>query len=531
MIGPANISLARQLRRAHLPFRQLAVRADWPALAAFSLPLLLYWLTAAPTIYNLDSAELTTAVATNGLMRATGYPLYLLLGKLWSWLPLGADIGQRMNLFSAFCGALTILLGERILRRMGASAWARFAGLGLLASAHYFWALSLIAEVYTLHTALMAGAILALMRWTEAPGPLRLALPVFLVALSMANHAATVLLVPGCIWFVLAHHPQEMGKPRVLAAGAGALLLGASVYLLLPLRYATNPAFNYAGLYDAAGVFHPTNLHTWAGFWQLISGQTFAGQMFGYRLAELGPQLSAYAGQLWLAFFAIGIGPGLAGMAVLWRRDWRLSGALALMFLANAIFYVNYRVVDKDTMFLPTYLIFALWVGVGYQWLRGWVSASAQGTGEPPDPRFWRLRLDLLVPLVAVAAVILAVGSNWQRVDLSADWTTREQSEAILAQVEPNALVFGWWDTVPALQYLQLVEGRRPDVTVINRFLIRPEAMNQLILTAVGKRPVYINNPSIALLRETAATAAGPLYRLEPHPSGSESPSSLPNGQ
>ena len=110
----------------------------------------------------------------------------------------------------------------------------------------------------------------------------------------------------------------------------------------------------------------------------------------------------------------------------------------------------------------------------------------------------------------------LAVGANWQQVDLSDDWSTREQSEAILSQAEPNALIFGWWDTVPAIQYLQLVEGQRPDVLAINRFLITPEDMNQLILTAVHERPIYINNPSIALLRETTVTVVGPLYRLEP---------------
>ena len=29
---------------------------------------------------------------------------------------------------------------------------------------------------------------------------------------------------------------------------------------------------------------------------------------------------------------------------------------------------------------------------------------------------------------------------------------------------------FGWWDSIPVVEYLQLVEGERPDVTAINRF-------------------------------------------------------------
>jgi hypothetical protein len=85
-------------------FYQRVGGVDWSSLAAFGFPFLIYILTLAPTIYNLDSAELTTAVAANGIVRATGYPLYLILGKIWSGLPIG-DMGFRMNLFSAFCGS------------------------------------------------------------------------------------------------------------------------------------------------------------------------------------------------------------------------------------------------------------------------------------------------------------------------------------------------------------------------------------------------------------------------------------------
>ena len=112
--------------------RSWLARADWRGIAAFGLPFTLYMLTLAPTVYNLDSAELTTAAASGGLVRATGYPLYLLLGRIWSTLPIG-DVGYRMNLFSAFNGALTIALADRILRRWQVGPVATFGALGLLA--------------------------------------------------------------------------------------------------------------------------------------------------------------------------------------------------------------------------------------------------------------------------------------------------------------------------------------------------------------------------------------------------------------
>lgn len=502
MVG--NLVNYRRSHRRAVEFQQLLGNFDWFALGALALPLFIYTLTLAPTVYNLDSAELTTAVATDGIVRATGYPLYLTLGKIWSWLPIG-DVGFRMNLFSAVCGAATIFLLDHILRRLKISPWVRLGTLGLLATAPYFWALSLIAEVYTLHTVLMAGIILLLMRWRDEPSPRRLAAPILLAMLSMGNHAATALLIPGLIFFVLVSHPKELLKGPVWGASLLAIAGGASIFVLLPLRYLGSPAFNYAGHFDATGSFIPVNLSTFDGFWWLVTGKSFAGQMFGYSLNELWPQVADFGVQLWSAFFAIGIGPGILGLVLLLRRDWRFGGMLLLLFLANSIFYINYRVIDKATMFLPSYLIWSIWLGFGYQALLRWLRSIY------PHPR-----LRPFLYGVPITFVLIAIAWNWSRVDLSDDWSTRQQSEEILRQVQPNAMVFGWWDTVPGLQYMQLVEGQRPDVTLINRFLISGADMNRLILSELGERPIYVNNPSIELLRVAKVTPVGSLYNLSP---------------
>lgn len=487
------------------PARRLSadalVRAfDWQAALAFLLPFLLYLRTLAPTIYNLDSAELTTAAATGGIVRATGYPLYLALGWLWSLLPVG-DVGFRLNLFSAFCGALTILLLDLSLRRLRVGPWARLGALGLLAGAPYFWAMSLIAEVYTLHTALMAGILLAALRWREQPSPRRLALLVFLVVLSMTHHAATALLLPGLLWLLLSTAPRRLLQWREWRLAIPAALLASSVFLYLPLRYAAAPAFNYAGEFDAQGNFQAVNLHSLQGFLWLVTGRAFAGEMFGYNLLGSARQVLAYAGQLWQAFFAVGIGPGLLGAALLWRRDRRLGGMLLLFFLVNALFYVNYRVVDKNTMYLPTYVVWALWLGLGLEQVWRWLGNTRL---------YWPARLFVVVML------FFAVAWNWERIDRSGDWSAREQGEEILDAVAPNAVILGWWDTVPVVQYLQFVEGRRPDVLALNRFLISAENLEQLVANEQTGRPIYINSLPPEYLRLMPLQRAGSLYRLNP---------------
>jgi hypothetical protein len=484
---------------------RILARLDWRMTVAFGLPFSLYLLTLAPTVYNLDSAELTTAAATGGITRATGYPLYLVLGYLWSWLPIG-DVGYRMNLFSAFNGALTVALAERILRRWGVESWAAFGALGLLACAPFFWSLALIAEVYTLHTALMAGLLLALQRWAADPAPRRLALVGLIGGLSLAHHAATVLLIPGCLWYVITVAPRRAFAPRTWLPAIAALLVGLSVYLYLPVRYSALPAFNYAGRYDADGLLQLIDLRTPNGLWWLVSGRAFAGEMLAYQGAELWREVIRFGVQLWRAFFAIGIGPGVLGAIILLRRDWRLGGMLVLMFICGAAFYIDYRVLDKETMFLPTYLIWALWLGRGYQWLLDWLRAAGHEPGRRGN--------EWLARGVIAGAVAFAAAWNWPQVDLSGDWSARARGELILHDVQPHALVLGWWDTAPLIEYLQLVEGERPDVQAINRFLIEPAAMRQLIVREVTRRPVYIDTPPDDLPRNVEARPDGLLYRL-----------------
>ena len=481
------------LPRRHLP---------WTAALAFVLPFFLYLLTLAPSIYNLDSAELTTAVATGGIVRATGYPLYLMLGRAWSELPLG-DVAYRMNLFSAFSGALTLLLVERTLARWRVGPWARLGAVGLLASATFFWALALIAEVYTLHTLLMMALLLALLNWRAAPTPGRVGLVGLLVGLGLSHHLATGLLVPGVAWFLLATDRRALFQFRSLLAGAGALVLGLMPYLYLSYLYTQQPAFNYAGHYNVLGQFEPVDLTTLSGLWWLVSGSSFSGSMFAYDAAGLWGELVALALQLWRDFIAVGIGPVLLGAFLLWRRDWRLAGLLSLFFLGNGLFYADYRVIDKATMYLPNYVIWALWLGIGLEWLLDWVASDESG----PSQR--RLLGALIAVMVGVAVVV-----HWPLVNRSEDNSTRQTATDILSVAEEGALLFGWWDTIPAIEYLQLVEGERRDVRAINRFLLPYDAFEAMVQANLGTREIYVSGIPPLPLHPQRYEPVGEWYRI-----------------
>ena len=54
----------------------------------FGIFLIIYWRTCCPTIFWWDSAEFVTVIATLGIPHPPSFPLYILLGKVFSFLPL-----------------------------------------------------------------------------------------------------------------------------------------------------------------------------------------------------------------------------------------------------------------------------------------------------------------------------------------------------------------------------------------------------------------------------------------------------------
>ncbi|RPI51674.1 MAG: DUF2723 domain-containing protein, partial [Chloroflexi bacterium] len=479
---------------------------DGAAWLAFLLPLFVYLATACRTVYNLDSAEFSAAVHVLGIVRATGYPLYLLLGKAFAiLLPVG-DVGFRLNVMSALCGAATVLLLYHLARRLVNMRAAALAAALLFGFSYYFWAQAVVAEVYTLHTLLLCALLLLLLRWESSRADGLLAGAGLLYGLSLGNHLSSILVAPGLVAFVLAVAGKEVFAPRRLLLLAGPFLAGLSIYAYLPLRYLAAPAFNYAGHYDAAGHFVPLDLTRPGNLWWLVSGQGFRELMLGYTPAETVAEVGATLHRLWAAFLGVGLLPGLLGAWAQGRRRPRTLLLFGLTFVANVAFYTTYRVVDKAGMFVPAYLIWAVWVAEGCAWIAGWLHEQRAGARSPSPSWAWAL---VLLPLVALLV-------NGPLVNVRHDTRARDRAEAILESAGPEAIVFGWWASAPPVQYLQIVEGQRPDVLVINRFLIGAREMYGLIDRSLGSRPVYVVELDEGLTGAYDVSSVGPMFELRP---------------
>ena len=89
------------------------------AVLSYAVSLSVYIYTLQPTVGLEDSGELITAAYRLGVPHPPGYPFWTIMSKLFTFLPIGSDIAYRVNLWSAFTGALAAGLITLIITKAG----------------------------------------------------------------------------------------------------------------------------------------------------------------------------------------------------------------------------------------------------------------------------------------------------------------------------------------------------------------------------------------------------------------------------
>src|SRR5215204_6964413 len=86
----------------------LDYRPSYLAAAIVSLAVfVLYVLTLAPTTAMWDTSEYITAAYTLGLPHPPGNPFFVLIGRVFSILPIAPSVAMRINVLAAVCSALS----------------------------------------------------------------------------------------------------------------------------------------------------------------------------------------------------------------------------------------------------------------------------------------------------------------------------------------------------------------------------------------------------------------------------------------
>jgi len=468
--------------------------------------LLFYLRTIAPSVLGGDAGELQSVPYTLRLTHPTGYPLQTLVGKLWTTIvPIGS-VAYRMNLFSALVGAAAVGLIYGAVRLSTGSELSAFLAALLLGVSEVFWEQAIIGDKYALNAFLLALVVLTLVRWSKAPSQRNLHVCAFCYGLSLTHHRSIAVFFPFLIGYWLWRTPHLLSQWRRLGKLALFLFLPLLLYLWLPIA---------ASRGTPPGTWQPSSLQEW-GTYMLDKGYLSKAQPHGGTWEGI-----ALFGEMLLAQFTpYGVLLGLLGLVYQVRTRNPLWVFLALGFVFQTVLAASYQIPRYWVFFLPSFVLFALWIGEGLAWLS---SATIVLVRRSKSLGYGIAGVTLASFIILIALPLwrnypifrerhLDGGSLdiWRQY-LKEGYLAQRFAENSLPFVEPNSIIAADWEQFTPLWYFQRVEGWRSDVTVMHPIYRWTEAL------ATG-RPVYLSRNVAGIGEPYHLTAAGTLIRIAETP-------------
>lgn len=452
------------------------------------------WLAPAHIVAG-DNAEFSTLGAIGGRAHPSGYPLYVLWLRAWSWLPLGSA-AHVANVVTAVLGAGAVIVLHAACCAWGARASAATIACALFAAAPMVLRAHTEADVFALNS--LAAAAVLLFAAPEGPtrGTRRTLLLGLVAGLGLANNLTVGLLGPIGLWGVVRGAREAGGWLAPLGAAAIAFVAG-----LLPYAYLfVAPDAASWGTVTSAGELVDVVLRKNYGYTSHLPGGGSIG---------IGASLVAHAsliGRTWLWL------PALAGLGMLGVRIARGTDRVPWALLAASWLLCGPLFATQIGLELNG---FGLYMGGRMQILSAVVLAIPIAAAF--DTLATRTR-DLAPRTVAIASIV--VFATLTAVALPA--LSRQHSRAVesgvtnlLGAMPPNAVVIGNSDDLYfGTQYAQLVLGLRPDVVLISWDLCKlPWYRERLARRGIVIDPYAPGDaqPSVLVARQILATGR-PLF-------------------
>lgn len=435
------------------------------AIGIFAVALALYTVTLNTDVQPADSGELQLAAVTLGIPHPPGFPLFTLIGWLFSLAPLGSPFA-RVSYVSVVACALALVLVYAAVRaiagpgRMGVAAGALAAAA--LGTSTTFWSQATTTNIRSLTLFFAAAMTLAALRvWHQRDNVV--ARPRWVIAFAAAlgfgvgHHASLAFIGVMLLAVVAARALQDERNGRRLlraASRAVAVVVAAQVvWLYLPLRNGAPSRLAHGDLATLQGLID----HALA--------RGFAGDLFYFistepaRLADrlgLAPDLTVFQFGA-----AVSLAAATAWAVLLWRRP-ALGLALSAAVLAHLFVTLTYRAPQTVEYALPAWLLIAVGLGGGLalaaEPIRGWLDARSRRSGLA-------LRGMLLTGLALLVARE-AAGRFGSYVALSQDDGARTRAIDTLNAASPDGVILAQWHHATPMWAVQEIEGYATGVRV-----------------------------------------------------------------
>ena len=497
-----------------------------PGCVVFTLSMLVYLITLAPTVTGEDSGELIAAAYGGGVAHPPGYPLWTMLASLSiKILPLGT-VAYRVNLLSAVLAAISAtVLWRTVTRFFSVLPWTAALGSVCFACGRHFWSQAVITEVYTLHVLLTCLILHFALIWRETSKNKYLYIVSFLTGLGLCNHHLAVLLGPLLFAFVLFHKPRLFISWKLIMMCILFLAIGLTPYLYLPVAAGKSPYVNWG---------NPDN---WQRFLEHVFRKQYGDESM--HLSRTLHRLFGHLGILWNWIsqqYTIAAIPLLAGgLVVLARKNKRLLCITILFFLMHTVVLAELLNISFNrqelfcsrVFFLPAYISAIIWITVGGEHVGQSLSQVFARYKSATSLRFFPLTVLL----------ILAFWGNFGQNNMRHYFFAIDHADNILKSLDKNAILIpsGDHNTFPLI-YRHYVEGYRPDIVIADKYgyieydlyKTMPNAPKKIStrrqrenieshIIANSKRPVYYTvKPRMDLLSEYKTVSYGMLFRIFP---------------
>jgi hypothetical protein len=461
-------------------------------LLAGLLSFIVYLVTLAPGVIQIDSGELAAVQYTLGIAHPTGYPLFTIIGYLFSQIPLPLTKIFQLNILAAiYCSiavsifsytAKLVLLNYKslnfikiekggrkkrkssdktlennpdnisILSEDSKSFIALLSGL-FLAFSKTFWFQSTSVEVYSLHLLLINLIILLLFRaylLADKNSNVAKGWIIFSIALALGftNHMTTLLVLPAVAYFYFDKNKFNLNSfKQLLLMIIVFLVFIVLVYSYLPLRASQNPVLNWGNPIDLERILRH------------IAGKQYQVWLFSSSEAAA-KQLNYFISNLPKEFF-ISLLLCALGLIFTFNKTRKFFIFNMILFLSTVFYSINYDINDIDAYFLPSYISISFFVFFGIVQLILFF-------------RDKNLKVEYSFIIVLSILVIQSI-PNYSRVDQSDNYAYEDYTKSLLNSVPQNSIVFSYqWDYfISASYYYQMVEKFRDDVVIIDKELLR----------------------------------------------------------
>lgn len=336
------------------------------AFLAILLSLALFLAFLAKGIFGGDSGDLVTAAYLGGVPHPPGYPLYTVLGFLFSKLAFSTP-AWRIGVISSISHSLTVglvfLLVFRLTKKIVPSI---FSGAALIAN-YLFFLYAVTPEVFAMLDLFLILEVYLLILWHETKKKKYLYLLSLVFGLSLTHHQLILFLAPAAAYLLWLNKKFFKWDTKIIFASLPYFFFG-----LLPLSYIFLAGCGRAIVNwdQVCGLPSFVRLISRADYGTFTSGAVYGSQILSRFLG-----IKAYFEILVNDFTWLGIALIFFGIWSLFRYKKSLAYffIIAILFLGPIfVFYASFPIFSNfnfatfERFLLPTYVLFYVLMGLGF---------------------------------------------------------------------------------------------------------------------------------------------------------------------